>query len=257
MRIEDVAMQNGKRMLLLGAYSMEVIECGGALCMNAEVGGVSHASIAFAGENMQQDLIKSAELLGTTVEFLGMDAGKISAAYEEKLALIKVIRTFRPDVIITQDPEHCLSDLDPGRRPFMTLVLEAIALAGRAYALDELPGLAPCTSAALYYMTPENPNCVVDIFPVWDKKCAAMDALEAQLIFFGKNEEESLELLARRQKLIPDWLQIESEAERGRLWKRKMDEAFYMYPASTGHCKALFAEPYRRDGYFVLDNLPI
>jgi len=248
-------MKTGKRMLLLGAYSMEVVECGGALCQNAINGGVSHAAIMFASEKMQQDLKKSAEILGTSVEFLNMDSGKIAASYEEKLELIKVIRAFRPDIIITQDPEHCISDLDPGRRPFMTLVLEAIALAGRTYAMDETPGMEPCGNATIYYMTPENPNCVVDIFDVWDKKCAAMDALAAQLLVFGKRDKETPEQLNRRKAIVPNWEELDSELERGRLYKREMDKAFYMYPSSTGHCKAIYAEPYRREDVFVLDNL--
>ena len=49
-------------------------------------------------------------------------------------------------IILTQEPEHYMSDLVPGRRPFMVLVLEAISLAGRPYALDELPGLKPFLS---------------------------------------------------------------------------------------------------------------
>ena len=232
---------------------MEVVECGGALCRNAENGGVSHAAILFAGEQMQEDLKKSAKILNTSVEFLNMDSGKITASYEEKLALIKVIRAFRPDIIITQDPEHCVSDLDPGRRPFMTLVLEAIALAGRNYALDEIPGLEPAHGATIYYMTPERPNCVVDIFEVWDKKCAAMDALEAQLLYFGKQKDEAA--VARARKMVADWDSLDSDLARGRRMKQEMDKAFYTYPFATGHCRAMYAEPYRRDGYFVLDDL--
>lgn len=55
-------MMKEKRILLLGAYSMEVVECGGALLKNALNGGKSHAAIAFAGEKMQSDLKKSAEI---------------------------------------------------------------------------------------------------------------------------------------------------------------------------------------------------
>jgi len=245
----------GKRILLLGAYSMEVVECGGALLNNALHGGVSHAAIAFAGEQMQQDLRKSAEILKTSVEFLNMDAGTITASREEKLAMIKVIRQFAPEIIITQDTEHCISDLDPGRRPFMTLVLEAIALAGRPYAMEELPGLKPSGGATIYYMTPEHPNCVIDIFDVWEQKCAAMDALHSQLLSFGRSRSDSPEHIERRKAMVPEWDTITSDLERGRLVKRKMDEAFYMYPSSTGHCRALYAEPYRRAGYFVLKKL--
>jgi len=245
----------GKRILLLGAYSMEVVECGGALLKNAQNGGVSHAAIAFAAEKMQSDLKKSAEILKTSIEFLNMDVGKITASYEEKLAMIKVIRQFAPDIIITQDTEHCICDLDPGRRPFMTLVLEAIALAGRNFALDELPDLKPTSGSTIYFMTPERPNCVVDILDVWDKKCEAMDALHAQLIYFGKNSSESTDECDFRKSLIPQWDSIDSELERGTRMKREMDKSFYMYPFSTGHCRALYAEPYRREGYFVLNEL--
>lgn len=245
----------GKRILLLGAYSMEVVECGGALLKNALCGGTSHAAIAFAGEAMRNDLEKSAGILKTSLEFLDMDAGKITASYEEKLSMIKAIRRFAPDIIITQDTEHCVSDLDPGRRPFMTLVLEAAALAGRPYALDELPGLEPSGAAVLYYMTPEHPNCVIDILDVWEEKCAAMDALHAQLVHFGKRANETPERLAHCRALVPQWETVESELERGTLMKRAMDKAFYGYPYSTGHCSAVYAEPYRRDGCFVLDGL--
>lgn len=247
--------KNGTRMLLLGAYSMEVIECGGALLKNAEHGGVSHAVIAFAGKQMQEDLKKSAEVLKTSVEFLNLDTGKITASYEEKIAMIRVIRQFRPDIILTQDPEHCISDLDPGRRPFMTLVLEAAALAGRPYALEETPGLEPAGGAAIYYMTPERPNCVVDIFDVWEQKCKAMDLLHTQLVHFGKREKETPEMLARNKALVPDWEELTDDLERGREMKRAMDLAFYRYPYSTGHCSAVYAEPYRRDDCFVLDEL--
>ncbi|HBH13189.1 MAG TPA: GlcNAc-PI de-N-acetylase, partial [Clostridiales bacterium] len=34
-----------KRMLLLGVYGMELVECGGALAINVQKGGVSFASI--------------------------------------------------------------------------------------------------------------------------------------------------------------------------------------------------------------------
>ena len=186
---------DGKRILLLGAYSMEVVECGGVLCKNARAGGVSHAAILFAGEQMRRDLSRCADILGVSLEFLDMDAGTVLPTREEKLRLVETIRRFRPDIILTQDPDHCAGDLDPGRRPVMSLVLEAVALAGRPYALDELSGLEPCPCPAIYYITPDHPNCLVDIQDVWVEKCAAMDALETQLIHFGgpcSPEEEAL-----------------------------------------------------------------
>jgi len=38
---------NGKRILLLGVYGMEMVECGGVLHKNVMAGGVSHAKYSF------------------------------------------------------------------------------------------------------------------------------------------------------------------------------------------------------------------
>lgn len=245
---------SGQRILLLGVYGMEMVECGGVLRKNVRAGGSSHASIMFAGEGMREGLPKAAELLGCTLEYLDMDSGEISGTLEEKLKVVKVIRTFRPDIIITQDPEHCVSDLDPGRRPAMTILLEGMALAGRAYGLELLSGLRPHRDFAVYYMTPERPNCLVDISGVWDEKCRAMDALESQLAFIGELMEGS----ARERQyagMIPGFDSLSTSLERGTAAKRLMDQAYHLYHGSTGHNDVFLSEGYRREGMFILDNL--
>lgn len=243
----------GNRILLLGVYGMEMVECGGVLCKNAKNGGVSHASIMFAGEAMREGLDKASEILNTSIEYLGMDSGELSGTLAEKLKIVKVIRSFRPDIIITQDPEHCVSDLDPGRRPAMTVLLEGIALAGRAYALDKLPGLDPWRCNNIYYMTPENPNCLVDIFNVWDEKCQAMDSLESQILFIGELTSE--EKKAQYAKFIPALEKLQSPLEQGTQMKRLMDTAYHLYQGSTGHNDVFLSESYRKEGMFVLEQL--
>lgn len=245
----------GRRILLLGVYGMEMVECGGVLCKNVKAGGVSHASFLFTGEQMRKDLAVSAEILGVTVEHLGMDTGRISGTLEEKMKIVEVIRKFKPDIIITQDPEHCVEDLDPGRRPAMSILIEGIALAGRAYGLDLLPGLEPHSCKNVYYMTPSSPNCYVDIFDVWDEKCAAMDALKAQLEFIGARAvgKPGKDKYAR---FIPGLEEIVDPYEYGRAVKRLNDMAFHMYPGATGHYSVLLSEGYRRAGAFVFDELP-
>lgn len=244
----------GKRILLLGVYGMEMVECGGVLHKNAMQGGTSHASILFASPKMRKDLEKAAVALHCGIEYLEMDIGTISASLEEKLKVIRVIRSFRPDIIITQDPEHCISDLDPGRRPAMTLILEAMALAGREFACDKLPGLKPHRHFSVYYMTPEHPNCLVDIAPSWKEKCEAMDTLESQLEFIAELAEGTKEE-AQYAQLIPGFSEMETRLERGRAIKRLMDQAFYLYHGSTGHHHVLLSEAYRREGMFVLEQL--
>lgn len=246
-------MAAGKRILLLGVYGMEMVECGGVLCKNARSGGVSHASIMFAGPMMRKGLEKSAEILGCSVEYLDMEITTISASAEEKKKLMKVIRTFKPDIIITQDTEHCVSDLDPGRRPAMTALLEAMALAGRGVWLDEEAGTEPHRGFTVYYMTPEKPNCLVDIADVWDEKCRAMDVLESQLEFIGELSDTP-EMRAMYGKFIQG-AETMDRLTYGTQIKRLMDQAYHMYYGSTGHNKVLLCENYRKDGLFVLDEL--
>lgn len=245
---------NGKRILLLGVYGMEMVECGGVLHKNVMAGGVSHASILFAGSRMREGLEKAAEKLHCSIEYLGMDTGTISASEEEKLAVIRVIRSFRPDIIITQDTEHCISDLDPGRRPAMTLLLESMALAGRDYACHKMPDLKPHRHFSIYYMTPEHPNCLVDIASSWQAKCEAMDVLESQLEFIAELAEGT-EKEKQYAQLIPGFDQMQTRLERGRAIKRLMDQAYHLFYGSTGHNHVLLSENYRRDGMFVLDQL--
>lgn len=250
--MDDIS--KSKRILLLGVYGMEMVECGGVLYKNAMSGGTSHASILFAGSKMREGLEKAAAILGCSVEYLGMDTGTVSASVEEKLQIIKVIRGFRPDIIITQDPEHCISDLDPGRRPAMTLLLEAMALSGRDFGRAQLPDLKPHRHFSIYYMTPEHPNCLVDIASSWDAKCAAMDVLESQLEFIAELAEGTEEEKQYAQ-LIPGFAQMETRLERGRAMKHLMDQAYHLYFGSTGHNHVLLSENYRKDGMFVLDQL--
>ena len=136
----------------------------------------------------------------------------------------------------------------------MTLLLEAMALAGRDYGRDRLPDLKPHRGFVVYYMTPEHPNCLVDIASSWQAKCEAMDVLESQLEFIAELAEGTEEEKQYSQ-LIPGFDQMETRLERGRAIKRLMDQAYHLYYGSTGHNHVLLSENYRRDGMFVLYQL--
>ena len=243
-------MDEGKRILLLGVYGMEMVECGGVLCRNAQMGGTCHAAFFFAGPQMRKGLEKAALILGCTTEYLNFDIGTISANQEERLKVAQVIRRFRPDIIITQDPEHCVQDLDPGRRPAMTTLLEGMALAGRDYGLA--PGENPWRRFTVYYMTPSSPNCLVEITDVWDQKVRAMDALDSQLEFIGQ--------MVRGDgvpygKWITGFDSMQNDLEIGKAVKKLWDLAYHLYHGSTGHNQVFLSENYRKDGLFCLDML--
>ncbi|MCF6095229.1 GlcNAc-PI de-N-acetylase [Microaerobacter geothermalis] len=245
--------QTGVNMLLLGVYGMEVVECGGALAKNVELGGKSYASIILCGERSQPQVTKAAEELGVEVSFTNFQYGHVDVSPESKKKLIKVIREVKPDIIITQDPEHSFHDLDPDRRQAMILILEAIALAGRDFALDEMPGLEPHPVPTIYYMTPHHPNCVVDISSVWEKKEKAMDVLESQMEFSGKHFDRALDK-STVEKLIPGFANL-SDYEKGRSIHKVLDQAIHVYYGLATHGHFVLAEAYRREGNFHLQQL--
>lgn len=242
----------GERVMLIGVYGMELVECGGALAANVAAGGESHATLMLCHERMQRDVASAAQALDVHVQFLNFQHGYVDVDEQHKRALVHAIRTVRPSIVITQDPEHSLADLDPDRRPAMTLILEALGLASRAFAEDD--GLAPHPVPTVYYMTPSRPNCVVNIAPFWEKKVAAMDALESQLEFSGRHwsthmKSEDLEVL------VPGYGGLGSDLERGRAVHRALDRAIHIYHGIGHHGHFAFAEAYRREGDFHLDTL--
>ena len=79
--------------------------------------------------------------------------------------------------------------------------------------------------------------------------------LEAQLEFFGKREQIDGKQLEERKSLVPQWDSLTTDLERGRALKREMDKSYYTYLHSTGHCRVTYAESYRREGFFVFDEL--
>lgn len=245
----------GKRILLLGVYGMEMVECGGALAINVKNGGESYASIMLAGKQMRENVLQAAEILGVKkVFFNNFQRALVEPNYECKVELCKVIREVKPDIIITQDPEHCMHDLDPDRRPAMTLILEAIALASRDFALDKTPGLEPHPIPKIYYMSPMNPNCTVNIADVWDLKEKGMDVLVSQFEFSGRHFEERLSK-KELEILAPGFFELDSYYKKGRAVQSAIDRAIHMYYGVGDHGNFALAEPYRFEGKFEFDEL--
>lgn len=247
-------MKKNNIILLLGVYGMEVVECGGVLAKNVLDGGKSYASIMIASEEMRKNVTSASKILGVNVGFTDFNSGEVEVTVEAKKKLIKVIRECKPDIIITQDPEHCIHDLDPDRRLAMILILESIALAARDYAPFEMSGLSKHPIPTIYYMTPEKPNCVVDISDVWDKKELAMNELKSQLEFSGKHYQQyyGSEVM---KKIVHEWDNLDSWIDKGKAAHRELDKALHLYQGACGHGRSAFAEAYRRDGKFHFDNL--
>ncbi len=235
---------------------MEVVECGGALAKNVESGGESFAAMLLCSEKSQPQVSNAADVLGVQMNYLNFQYGEVDVSVDSKKKIVKVIRDVKPDIIITQDPEHSFHDLDPDRRQAMILILEGIALASRDFYLDEETGTSPHPVPTIYYMTPNHPNTVVNISSVWEKKNEAMAVLESQMEFSGKHFERALRS-QDLEALVPGFAQLESHYAKGRAIHLALDKAVHVYHGLATHGHFAFAEAYRREGNFHLEELTI
>lgn len=244
----------GKRILMIATYGMEIVECGGALAKNVQAGGESHAVVILARAESRPFVMEASGVLGVKTSFLDFKYGEVGPDVASKLKLVRVIREIRPDIVICQDPEHSFHDLDPDRRQAMILYLEALALASRDWELDQTPGLKPHPVATIYYMTPHRANCVVDVSPVWDLKEKAMAALRSQMAFsgeilYGKIGDSGVKAMLGADATWGDMTEL------GTRLHREMDRAFHIYHGLLSHGHFALAEPYRREGNFHLEIL--
>ncbi|MEW5784207.1 MAG: PIG-L family deacetylase [Bacillota bacterium] len=248
-------MHGKKDILLLATYGMEIVECGGTLAKHAQAGGKVEASVSLVRVENREQVQKAAALLGVKVNFLDFASGEVQADTASKSKVVRLIREARPEIVITQDPEHSFLDLDPDRREAMILYLEAISLAARDWRIEECGGFNPHLVKSLYFMTPKQPNCVVDITDIFPLKEQAMAELSSQLAFsaavLGKMVPESA-----MRALLRDYEQVKDvPVELGQALHREMDRAFHLYHGMISHTSFALAEPFRRAGRFELAYL--
>lgn len=241
-------------LLVLATYGLEIVEVGGTIVRHVRAGGRAHAAVTLSRPESRPQVERAAAILGATVQFMDFALGHVAPDVESKKRFVRVIRETRPDVLITQDPEHSFHDLDPDRRQAMILYLEALALAGRDFAPEQLTDLPRHPIPTIYYMTPDRPNCVVDITEVAGVKEQALAELASQHAF-------SAQMMRRR--LAPEVLAHIAGADPGTddeslglALHRQTDRALHLYHGLMSHsAQAVLAEPFRREGVFTLSHL--
>ena len=122
------------------------------------------------------------------------------------------------------------------------------------YALDKMPELKPHSIPTIYYMTPHQPNTVVDVSDVWDLKNEAMSVLKSQMEFSGQHFESSLSE-SNLESLVPGFFKLPNHYEKGRAVHKALDQAVHVYHGLATHGHYAFAEAFRREGNFHLDEL--
>lgn len=240
--------------LMMASYGLEIVECGGAIARALAAGDTVSAAVLMCREESKPQVQRAAEVLGIDgVEFLDVPFGEVSFHGEHKVKVVELIRRTKPDVMIMQDPEHAQHDLDPDRRVIAMLYAEAMAVAGRDWRLQECGGHDPHPIPTIYYMTPENPNCVVELGDALPLKLRALEELSSQNSFSAEHwlQHTTPEIL---KQVVPAWSDDDPETL-GREGQKAFFTALALAHGLASHSGAVLGEPYRREGTFVLDRL--
>ena len=241
--------------LLLANYGSEVGATAGVLAKNVKEGGKSHAAVLLARPEAQDDIRAAGEHMGVGITFLDFEYGAINLDRSSRLKIARAVRETCPDIVLLQDPEHAINDMDPDRRMGCLVCLEGIALASRDFGLEEMPKLQPHPVPTLYYLWPENPNCIVDIADVLDLKKDVLGKLRYQMELTGwyvpsRTSAEGLE------RAVGGYSSMSTHEEKGYAITAAMAEATAIAYGLAGHGKLALAEAYRRKDWFELDSLP-
>lgn len=240
--------------LMLASFGLEIVECAGALLRAQEAGDRVHAAVLLSRPQSRPQVAEAAARLGIEeVAFLEFEYGAVGLGPEAKVPLVGLIRRVRPDIPIFQDPEHAQHDLDPDRRIIALLYPEAFALASRDCRIEECGGFEPVAVPTIYYMSPERPNCIVEIGSVFTRKEAALEVLGYQLAFSAASTRRQVEVEALHQ-VVPDADDLDDEGL-GLALHRQFDLALALSSGLASHSGAVLGEAYRREGPFLVDRL--
>lgn len=246
------------RVLMLAGFGLEIVECGGALARHIQVGDEVFAAVLLSRPESRPQVTEAAAILGIEqVEFLGFGYGEWTVDVPAKEKIVELVRRVRPDIVITQDPHHAQHDLDPDRRLIALLYTEAFALAGRDWHVEQCGGHAPHLVRTIYYMTPEHPNCIVEIGETFALKQQALAVLGYQLAFSAQMIEQRVGAETLRH-VLPNYAELTADKRAlGHALHSRFDLALALTNGLAGHSGAVLGEAYRREGVFVMDKLVV
>jgi LmbE family N-acetylglucosaminyl deacetylase len=243
---------------MLASFGLEIVECGGALARHVQAGDRVHAAVLLSRPESRPQVQAAARILGLgEVEFLGVTLGEVAVDVPTKELIVELIRRVKPDILIAQDPQHAQHDLDPDRRMIALLYSESIAVASRDWHIDACGGHPPHPIPTIYYMTPEHPNCVIEISSVFALKMEALGVLASQMAFSAQVTRTRVNPDTLRH-VVPSYDAIaDDDVALGLALHRSFEQALALRNGLAGHgANAVLGEAYRREGMFTFDRLP-
>lgn len=187
--------------------------CGATLARWARAGHEIHYFLLTCGDKGGNGKVSSAELcqirqveqkhaakvIGVkSVEFLGLEDGYLVPTLELRREVVRAIRRYRPDILVTCDPTHLYVGEryinHPDHRYAGQVVLDAVfPAAGNPLFFPELlqeENLPPHTPREIWVSLAENPNVILDVTESWEIKIQALKEHKSQIDDPQKLEEQ-------------------------------------------------------------------
>ncbi len=183
--------------LVFGAHADDVeLACGGTILRATRAGkkvgivDLTHAEMGTRGdvETRRRESLESAGILGVAVrDRLDFGDGRLRDGVAEEEELIRVIRRYRPDVVLAPWPD----DRHPDHTKTGRLITDAWFYAGLVKRETDEPAHRP--DAVIYYIQNyvSHPSFVVDITDFWEDRVRAMRAYASQFHNPSSSEPET------------------------------------------------------------------
>jgi LmbE family N-acetylglucosaminyl deacetylase len=141
-----------------------------------------------AAIRQREQLAASAELGVTETIFLGNPDGELYPTLEFREQLVRQLRRFRPDVVLTHDPWRPYA-LHPDHRAVGITVADAVYPTARDaiyFPQHYQEGLEPWKVGEIWFYGAEQPDHYEDITETFDRKIAALKQHDSQV---GRSNE--------------------------------------------------------------------
>ncbi len=179
-------------------------------CTNGDVGHHTIAGGALA-RRRAAEVGKAARLLGVETRVLDVHDGELLPTLENRKTVVRLIREWKADVVISHRP----NDYHPDHRYTGILVQDAAYMVTVPFYGPDVPHLTKnpvflYTEDPFLKPTPFQPDIVVAIDDVVERKLDAFDAMESQFLEGGCNADpgslpkDAAGWEARRQKVRED-----------------------------------------------------
>jgi LmbE family N-acetylglucosaminyl deacetylase len=137
----------------------------------------------------EAEQLEAARREGAEVEFLRFPDGEVEANLALREAIVRMIRKYKPDVLITHDPFRPYA-FHPDHRAVGYAASDSVYPTARdpLYFHDHYQeGLEPHKTAEIWYFGSEHPDLFVDVTDYFDRK---IDALQAHVCQVGDRPKQ-------------------------------------------------------------------